>query len=343
MSGGSAEEKKHRPSDQRIRQLAREGQIAASQEFRSAGSFAIAIVAVIATAEMWVDGASKMFTHDVTEELRNWLPYLAATFGCIAVPLFFVIGIGSLFPYVFAAIDGKGVKINAKRVRLQFTRLNPAQGVKERFSLQAGVDALRNLVKTVMILAVCSSVVIWRMEELFWSPACGLACVGSVGSRILIEMCAATALILLALGVADLWISRALFRHQNRMTDSEVKRERKDDFGSPELRNRRSELRQEASQAPAVGSLGAASLVIVGSGGAAALRFDRTVDAPPCVGAKRFGEEGRALVSSARLIGKPVIVNNEAFVAIARVRTGDNIPEEAFGLVAQCFRAAGLI
>ncbi|RWP25912.1 MAG: hypothetical protein EOR02_28825 [Mesorhizobium sp.] len=77
------------------------------------------------------------------------------------------------------------------------------------------------------------------------TPAsCGPACISSVPSPLI-----GCATLILA-GFVDLGISRALFRHDQRMTQTEFKREQKEEFGSPELRKGRKSFAHDLGDMP---------------------------------------------------------------------------------------------
>lgn len=126
-----------------------------------------------------------------------------------------------------------------------WTRLNPAQGMKRIFSMRTLFDAARSVMK----LGILSAVLWWSISDLrAWLPTLSmmpartlsLELVKLVGSLVL--KLAAT---LLVIGLVDGLYSFREFAKKMRMSRKELKDEHKQREGDPRIRARMRELRKE--------------------------------------------------------------------------------------------------
>lgn len=156
---------------------------------------------------------------------------------------FLVALIGIVF--VISLVVNKGVVISFKRISPEFGRLNPAEGLKNIFSLESIANFLKGSVRGTLIAIFGVMVFISIFDAAFWSPACSERCGLQVLSTAVTWLIGASAVVLLALGAADIRLSQALFKHRHRMTHSEMKQENREQFGSPEVRTERNRIRDE--------------------------------------------------------------------------------------------------
>ncbi|NJR13303.1 MAG: EscU/YscU/HrcU family type III secretion system export apparatus switch protein [Phyllobacteriaceae bacterium] len=154
--------------------------------------------------------------------------------------------LAAMLVYVMlSVIDTRGLVISAKNLAPDFARLNPVDGLKRIFGLHGVSQFIKIVVKTVVMSAVLYVVFVYFGNAAFWTASCAPSCTVETVVRALAVIIAAALLVFVIAGLLDLWVSRALFRHDNRMSHSDIKREQKEEMGSREMRSERQRVRRE--------------------------------------------------------------------------------------------------
>jgi type III secretion protein U len=347
MAKDDTEEKKFAPTQSRIRQLRRDGQVAKSQNFGEA-LVVLVLVIYLALAFDWVSGQLQlMLMLDPAQTGETFLDRatqttgaIARTLGTILAPFFLI----AVFVGILAAVvDMGGLPMSAKSLAPQFERLNPVEGFKRIFQMRSAIEIAKGLIKVLIIGAALTGVGLYTLNALMWSPTCGAECTlgaakFTIGAALIIG-----AILLLIFGLADLPLSRFLFTHENRMTTTEYKRDNKDSSGDPTMRSARRSRGRELLEGGPVGE-SYANILIVGQGVAVGLKFEKGETPAPVVMVKKVGAEAEDLLMMGRGKGLSVIEDNELAQDLTlRSSTGENIPQALFDRVARAFIGAGIL
>jgi len=162
----------------------------------------------------------------------------------------------------------------------------------------------------------------------------------SYGARVAAGLAAQVALraamVGLALAGLDLLVTRAAWRRRLRMTRREVDRERREAEGDPRIAAARARATKEATDAAALGAVGAASIVVTGRAGAAvALCYDEGRDAAPRVVASGEGALGARVAEAGAYAGVPRVDDPDLASALRAVDVGDAIPPALYDPIAE--------
>jgi flagellar biosynthetic protein FlhB len=187
----------------------------------------------------------------------------------------------------FEIVQLRGVIFSIHPLKPDFSRLNPAKGLKRVFSFRM----LKETLKSVLKLAAYSSAAYLIVTDRFASyrRAIGggedlVSVLSSAGFRLIFCF----AVLALAFAALDQVLTRGEFRKQMRMSRREVEREHKEREGEPRLKQKRRQLHaQFAKQARALGNLPGSDMVIVNPQHyAVALRYEPASMSAPKVMAK---------------------------------------------------------
>ncbi len=344
-----SEEKKHPPSSKRLRELReREGQVARSKDFPAALSLTAAIAYLAANfGSIWQQlGAF----FDIFEEVFAGNLYespilVAAAGGRLALMLAMPVAlVAAVTFFVASLLHTKGLVVSPKSLAPDFNRINPAKSLGRIFGFHGLSDSIKLLIK-VLLLTVATTVILrWGLNGLFWSPTCDEGCVIQATIQIVGAVVIAALLIYLLIGIIDLWISKILFKHDNRMTETDKKREEKEEFGAKEVRQRRSELRRELARNPPVRGFGKATLLIRDGAGVVGLAYvPGRYDVPVVVG-KVYGEESRKTLEEARGKRIPILEEKEFLADLMQyTRVGEPVPQSMIQQTARIFLRHGIV
>ena len=334
-------EKTHQPTQQRLRDARQQGQVAHSQDLTRSvvlasaavallffGSSAFASLRALAERAWRVAAASSL---DVAlQDIGAASALTLAVVGVPAVAWLAVSGAASDFAQA-------GPLWATQRIAPDVSRLNPADGLERIFSLNNLVETGKALLKTALLFGLFAVLGRRWIGELLALPGASVATVGQVFARLLLELLASAAALFVLLSFADLQWQRFEHRRKLRMSTDEVKRERKEHDGDPQIKGQRRQLqRRWATQDLIDAARRASALVVNPTHIAVALEFDIAGGEPPNLTAKGHGETARAMRAAARDAGVPIVRN----VALARaldrqVEIDEAIPEDLFDAVAE--------
>ncbi|PKA43846.1 EscU/YscU/HrcU family type III secretion system export apparatus switch protein (plasmid) [Rhizobium sullae] len=235
----------------------------------------------------------------------------------------------------------KGFVFSAKPVEPDFSRINPAAGVKRLTSLKSVVEFGKALFK-ILALSVAFSVVFYAgLKALFQAPACGFACLHATS----LSMLKTTAFIAIAafivMGTFDVFLQRWLFMREMRMTKSEAKREHKDTEGDPLIRRERRKLAHLLGTSRT--GLANAVLLIGEQSAIVGIRYVRGETPVPIIVCRAAGKAVASMREQARGQGIPLVTDAELAAELGKTPVGAPVPDRVFQQVANTLVANGLI
>ncbi|MGD8501376.1 MAG: EscU/YscU/HrcU family type III secretion system export apparatus switch protein, partial [Phycisphaerales bacterium] len=238
---------------------------------------------------------------------------------------------------VMAGVAISGVNFTTEAINLKFNQLNPVAGLEKLVNGRSMVRLLASILKLLFV-----SLIVWLYLQSKLNTLAGLrwtwstqmfAVIAKIVFGLLIRVCIA----LLVIGIADAFYQKWKYTQDLKMTRQEVKQERRDTEGSPELKSRIRRAQIEKSMKRMMEEVPKASVVLVNpTHVAVALSYDaKTMEAPVMVakGADHLAEKMREI---ARAYGVPIVRRPElARTIYATVKLGDPIPDTLYVAVAE--------
>jgi flagellar biosynthetic protein FlhB len=233
------------------------------------------------------------------------------------------------------------VVFSAQPLKPDFTRMNPAAGLKRLFTPRLLLETLKNIVKlaaygTVGYLLVTHSL---RGEGASIHDAASL--LAAIWHATLKLLAAFAGVALLFAGL-DQIIARRDFLKKMRMSRRDVRRESREREGDPRLKQRRKQLHAEFSKhSQSMRNLKGADVLITNPEHIAlGLRYDRRAMQAPTVVSIGIDRQAQKLKRMALLFGVPVIENRPLARALySRSALNRQIPEHCFQAVADIYNA----
>jgi type III secretion system export apparatus switch protein len=192
-------------------------------------------------------------------------------------------------------------------LKLDPTRLNPVSGFKNLFSMKVVQDVLKAVLYTIGVsIAV---VVIWKSyaTAVFALANVDTGQAGPIWLALGFEIAIDLLLILAPVCLLAAFLDYRLYIHGMKMEKHEVKQERKDTEGNPEIKNKRREVAQELSaqvQADVAGS----SLILANPTHIAIGIYLHSEAIPlPYISVREQGERALAVIALAERLGVPVV------------------------------------
>ncbi|MDR2516093.1 MAG: flagellar biosynthesis protein FlhB [Spirochaetaceae bacterium] len=329
------------PSEYKIRKAREEGRVAKSQELVGALVLLLPAIAILVLSPYLLRTCVSMIRFffsraaelDPTRDgiiMEAFLNY----FVRLVLPIVSV----SLAAAVFSNVVQTGFLFTTKPLTPDFSRIVPRFGqfFQRIFSGEGLFNFIKSILKLVIIGAVAFFLIRSRIKELAnlqrWDLWSSVTMIASLAIRLLV-FCA---LLLLALSIPDYMFQRWRYRESLKMSREEVKEERKQYEGDPQIRNRILQRMREQMRSNMMVNVPRADVVVTNpTHFAVALEYNTQIMHAPRVTAKGADEMARRIREIARDNGVPVVENKPLARALyAETEVGDTIPVAYYEVVA---------
>lgn len=265
---------------------------------------------------------------DRTGDAGAALGTVAGIYWLAFQPLLVLDGIIAVVLIALELLQLRGFIFTAEPLKPDFTRLNPARGLKRVFSMRMLKETLKNVVKMTVYGAAAWLLIggaITTFGDSVHDAASLASAMNGAGQRLLFTFIG----IAFAFMVLDQLIVRSEFMKQMRMSRRELTRENREREGEPRIKQKRRELHSAMRQQSEGlrGLDGSDVLVTNPEHFAVALFYDPEVMDAPVVRARGRNHFAQLLKRKARLLGIPVIADP----ALARALYRDCAPDRPIG------------
>lgn len=345
MSRGG--EKSEKPTEKRLREARRKGQVAKSQDLTSA-LLLIAASAILTIAGRWSGAqlaANMQSSIKRAAEFKGALDPAAALgylLGAVSVmalvlaPLFIaLIILAALVNYLQV-----GPIFAFEPVKPSLNKLNPAEGFKQKFLKGRPYIELCKTILKMIVTAIVIMMTLWgnrgNIMELTRQPVPAAL---SVVSYMIFEIGVKVGIAFLLVAVGDFFLQRFLHLKEMKMTKQEVKDEYKETEGNPLHKIVRRQLHREILTRSMMTAVKKADVVVANPTHiAVALKYDNlTMNAPTVVakGAELMAAHIRRMAEDA---GVPVTRDVPLARALYELEVDSEIPDELYEAVAVVLR-----
>jgi flagellar biosynthesis protein FlhB len=339
----SAGEKTELPTEKRLHDAKKKGQVAKSQDLTGA------VLLIAAVATVWLIGhyIGELLLALIRDHLSaassfkgpftNDVAVSALTTGIIGMfwvltPLFLII--------VVLAVLGNYLQIGSvfstESISPKFEKLNPVEGFKQKFlKARSYVEFAKTIIKLIITAAVAGYVMWASREDIVHLISKNPDVVAPFTLGLIVEIGFKVGLAFLVLGALDLFLQRMLHRRDLRMSKQEVKDEYKETEGDPLIKAHRRSLHREILAQSLAAAVRDADVVLANPTHlAVALKYDRGSMGAPIVTAKGADLMAGQIRKIAAQSGVPVKQDVPLARALYLLEVDDEIPEELYEAVA---------
>ena len=343
----SSGEKTEKPTDKKLRDARKKGQISKSQDLTSA------LMLISAVLIFWLSGTATAavlvgamrrgvetagsFTGVLTRDAAEKLLLQAVwDFAAALAPLFLFLFVGGiLFNFVqvgaLFAFDG---------VKPDFNKLNPAEAFKQKFlKTRPYLELSKTLLKSFITFTVVGSVLYYEIPNIVLLAEQPLATVVVYVFGLLLRIGFYVGLLFLVLAAGDFFLQRLLFINQMKMSKQEVRREYKESEGDPLIKWMRKNLHREILAQSSVAAVKTADVVLVNpTHVAVALKYDKAAMGAPTVVAKGADFLAKQIRELALKSDVPIMRDVPLARALYEVGVDEEVPEEMYETIAEVLR-----
>lgn len=251
----------------------------------------------------------------------------------VVCPFFAALCVGS----VLGGMAVGGLNFSAGAIKLDLNAINPAGGLRKLINARSMVRFLMSVLKLLFVSVIAWFYLQSKLDDLAtlrWAWSLGIL---TVIARIILGLMIRICIALLVIGALDVFYQKWKYIKDLKMTRHEVKEERKQTEGSPEIKARVRRIQFETALKRMMREVPKASVVLVNpTHVAVALRYQaKTMEAPVLVakGADHLADKIREI---ARAYGVPIVRKPELARAIySTVKLDEPIPESLYVVVAE--------
>ena len=345
MAEQQEQNRSEEPTPFKLKRAREKGMVARSPELGFLGG----LVALAAFGTIAGQGLLEKFAHlartalaagiDRAEEPEQATAMIGEVYWSAVEPLLLLGGTVVAVVLFLEILQLRGLIFTAQPLKPDFSRLNPAKGLKRLFSARLLKETLKTLLKSAVY-----GVAAWL---LLYDSVARYAEIAGDGERLAQAMGAAAlrlifvfAAIAVGFVILDQILVRREFLKQMRMSRREVTREAKDREGDPRIKQKRKQLHAEfAKQSKGLGSLPGSDLLIVNPEHfAVALKYHPEIMTAPVVSAKGRNRFALALKEEAYRLRIPIIERPALARALFRKAEFDaQIPSNFYEPIAELY------
>ncbi|MDO9181565.1 MAG: flagellar biosynthesis protein FlhB [Bacteriovorax sp.] len=335
-------EKTEEPSQHRIDEFRKKGDVATSKELTSV----LVLAACLMTLSM-----SLVYVYEEMSKYIEWLytldiasAYSEKSLNTIATKTFMValkcgapVMCTALCAGILAQVAQIGFLYSPDILELNFDRVNPLNGIKKLFSMQSIFEAVKGIIKFAVVLSV---VYVYLKDDISrYNGFMHLEFFQSFiyGKELLMKLAFAMLMALGIVAMMDFTYQKITYQKKLRQTKQQIKQESKEQDGNPEIKQRIRQMQREMSRKRMIKDVQTADVIITNPTHISiVLKYDQINMVSPMIIGKGQDHMALKIREIAKLHNIPIVEN----VLLARtlyktVKVGAPVPRNLYKAVAE--------
>jgi flagellar biosynthetic protein FlhB len=334
-------ERTEEPTQKRLDEALRRGDVAKSQEVNTWFVIAAATLVLITFSGGMAKGVTAMLRGLIANsyQIRVDGPALPHLFEKIGTELLAVVAIPFLL-LMLAALAGNVIQHRLvwsfETLTPKLSKISPMSGLKRLFSKQALANFAKGMVKLALIGTVLTALMWPERGRLMALVGADAAALLPVTLSLALKQLGAVVAILAVVATADYLFQYRVWYERQKMSLRELKEEFKQTEGDPTIKGKMRQVRQTRQRRRMMANVPKAAVVITNpTHYSIALQYERGMDAPVCVakGIDAVALKIREVAGEHRI---PIVENPPLARALhATVEVDEAIPPEHYKAVAE--------
>lgn len=306
-------EKTEQPTQKRLRDARKKGQVAHSKEISST-ALLLGLFTYFFLGGDWIYqqlvemiGLPAAY-HEVPfaqalPQVIAGVTWKAILLSLPAICIVIVLGIAANYLQV-------GPLFSVEPVMPKMSKLNPAEKFKQMFSMKNFVEFLKSVFKVVFLSILIYHLIRNAIPTLIYIPYDGLEGVLRILNVLLFRLAMYTAFAYVVIAVFDYVFQVKQHTKQLMMTKDEVKQEHKENEGDPTIKGRRRQLHRELATDEAVKRVKKSTVLVTNpTHYAIALYYKKGITSLPVMLAKGQGKLAERMIAAAKRHDVPIMRN----------------------------------
>ena len=337
-------EKTEQPTNKRLRDARKKGQVAHSKEISSTATL-VGMFTYFLIGHQWIYQQFIEMIHlpakfygvpfdDALPQVFGGVAMHAVLISLPALILVIIAGVGANYLQV-------GPLLSFEPIMPKMEKLNPAEKFKQIFSMKNFVEFLKSGFKVIFLGILIYRLIRNSIPTLIYVPYDGLDGVMRVLHHTLFNLAVVTAFAYIVIAAFDYIFQRKQHIKQLMMTKQEVKQEHKENEGDPTIKSRRKQLHRELANDQAIKQTKKSTVLVTNpTHYAIALYYQKGITKLPIMLAKAKGPLALQMMAVAEEEQIPIMRN----IPLARGLYADGnpdhyIPREFIEPVAEVLKA----
>lgn len=341
MAGDSFQEKTEQPTDKRLEDAKKKGQVAQSKELSTC---LIILFSSIFLYFSMSQGFSEMFkiylsyVKNVNFDMNMSNIQEMFTFGLfkwfkLVLPIF-----GLVFAFsIFGNVVQTGFIFSGEAIGVKLEKLNPLEGLKKLLSKRSAVEVLKSIIKIVIVAYIAYSIILKELPYMLSLSSQDVKSIVGYCGKTVFSIALKVSIIMLFIACLDFFYQKWQHKKDLMMTHQEIKEEYKEREGNPLIKSRIRSLQREMSRRRMIEDVKKADVIVTNpTTFAVALSYKIGEMPAPMVVAKGAGFVSEKIKEVARKQGIPLVENKPLARGLYySVKIGAYIPEQFYVVVAE--------
>jgi flagellar biosynthetic protein FlhB len=343
MAEDNKDQKTEEPTSKRITDTEEKGNFAHSREINSSFILLAALLGFMILGEQstrtvmgsWNGMFAESWTLQLTpEELYKVTVNAMKAFAKIVGPFLILIMLAGLASNI---LQIGGLRFSSHPLVPKFNKLNPLTGFGRIFSKNSVMELFKSLFKVGIISVISYFVIKSHWNEIPPLMGFGVGQILSFMGFVALEIIFYVLLVMIFLALLDFAFQKFTYRENLRMTKQEIKEERKETDGNPQIKQRIRTVQMEMARKRMMSAVPSADVIVTNPTHiSVAIKYDTNKFAAPLVVAKGVGPIALRIREIAKENGVPLVEDKPLARTLNKtVQVGQMIPASLYKAVAE--------
>ena len=343
MADNNKDQKTEEPTSKRVTDTEKKGNFAHSKEINSSFILLAALLGFMILGEQstrnvmgsWTDMFAESWALQLTpEELYKVTANAMQAFVKIVGPFLIIIMLAGVMSNLFQI---GGLRFSSHPLVPKFNKLNPLAGFGRIFSKNSVMELFKSLFKVGIISVISYYVIKSHWKEIPPLMGFGVGQVLSFMGFVALEIIFNVLLVMIFLSLLDFTFQKFTYLENLRMTKQEVKEERKESDGNPQVKQRIRTVQMQMARKRMMSAVPEADVIVTNPTHISiAIKYDTENFAAPLVVAKGVGPIAMRIREIAKENGIPLVEDKPLARTLNKtVEVGQMIPASLYKAVAE--------
>lgn len=343
MADNNKDQKTEEPTSKRITDTEKKGNFAHSKEINSSFILLAALLGFMILGEQstrnvmgsWTDMFAESWTLQLTpEELYKVTANTMQAFVKIVGPFLIIIMLAGVMSNL---LQIGGLRFSSHPLVPKFNKLNPLAGFGRIFSKNSVMELFKSLFKVGIISVISYYVIKSHWKEIPALMGFGVGQVLSFMGFVALEIIFNVLLVMIFLSLLDFTFQKFTYLENLRMTKQEIKEERKESDGNPQVKQRIRTVQMQMARKRMMSAVPEADVIVTNPTHISiAIKYDTENFAAPLVVAKGVGPIAMRIREIAKENGIPLVEDKPLARTLNKtVEVGQMIPASLYKAVAE--------
>ena len=338
-------EKTEKATPKKLRDARKKGQVAKSQDFPAAFTFVVAIMGtVLSTGYLYKHLSSYIVAtfRAVNKDLN-----MEAEASSFMMKAIYIIAITSFPIVVMVAVCGVlvnflivGPMFSMEAMKFDLKKLNPVDGIKQKFKLKVFVELLKSIFKIIGAAVIIGFAIWYMLPDVTQTAGIPVAASAMLLKTFLKKIAIQVGIFFLAVAIFDLAFQKKQFSKEMMMEKFEIKQEYKDTEGDPLIKSKRKEKFREIAYSEGPSAARRARAIVTNPTHiAVAVGYDKADDPVPKILTMGQGKLAKTIIDVATEAKVPIMRNVDlARNLFQKGQIGDFIPINTYKGIAEIIK-----